>query len=115
MRVSIDETMRRRQIQMEYNKEHGITPTTVRKSKEAILEQTKVADSKKEHVNYYVEDDHVSVAADPVVQYMDAGHLDKLMKEVKKKMEAAAKDLDFIMAAKYRDELAELKQMKANK
>ncbi|MCG8473905.1 MAG: UvrB/UvrC motif-containing protein, partial [Cytophagales bacterium] len=115
MRVSIDETKRRRLLQTEYNQAHGITPATVRKSREEVLEQTKVADSKKEHVNYYVESEHATVAADPVVQYMDAEHIGKLIKEVQKKMEAAAKDLDFIMAAKYRDELAELKKMKTNK
>ncbi|BDD10557.1 UvrABC system protein B [Fulvitalea axinellae] len=109
MRVSIDETNRRRALQAEYNEEHGITPTTVRKSKEAIMEQTSVADAKKEQ-KYYDEQEHVaSVVSDPVVKTMDKDHIERLVKETQSKMEAAAKDLDFIQAAKYRDEIAELK------
>ncbi|MEL7001267.1 MAG: excinuclease ABC subunit UvrB, partial [Bacteroidota bacterium] len=73
MQRAIDETYRRRNIQMEYNKKHGIVPTTILKSKEAILEQTNVADKKKSAKNYYIEEESQSVAADPVVAYMDKG------------------------------------------
>ncbi|MTI31160.1 excinuclease ABC subunit UvrB [Xanthovirga aplysinae] len=111
MQTALDETSRRRKIQMEYNDEHGIVPKTVRKSKEAILEQTAVADSKKGTKSYYVEPERTTVAADPVVAYMDKNKLEKLIKETQKKMEAAAKDLDFIEAARYRDDLADLKKM----
>lgn len=107
MQLAIDETNRRRSIQMDYNIENGITPRTVRKSKEAIMEQTSVADSKVRKV--YVEPEEVRIAADPVVQYMGKTDLQKLMAETQRKMEAAAKDLDFLEAARLRDELLQLK------
>jgi len=108
MQLAIDETNRRRSIQLEYNNDHGITPKTIRKSKEAIMEQTSVADSKVRKV--YVEPTEVRVAADPVVQYMGKNDLQKLMSETQRKMEAAAKDLDFLEAARLRDELMQLKE-----
>ncbi|SDG10763.1 Excinuclease ABC subunit B [Dyadobacter soli] len=107
MQLAIDETNRRRSIQMDYNLENGITPRTVRKSKEAIMEQTSVADSKVRKV--YVEPEEVRIAADPVVQYMGKTDLQKLVAETQRKMEAAAKDLDFLEAARLRDELLQLK------
>jgi len=111
MQTALDETIRRRQIQADYNREHGITPKTIIKSKDAILGQTAVADSKKGAKSYYVEPENITVAADPVVAYMDKGKLEKLIKETQKKMEAAAKDLDFIEAARYRDDLSDLKEL----
>ncbi len=111
MRTAIDETNRRRRIQKDYNINHGITPTTVSKSKEEIFEQTKVADSKKGVRKIYFESESTSVAADPVVQYMDKDQLSKMIIQTQKKMEKAARDLDFIQAAQFRDELAELKKM----
>ena len=111
MRTAIDETNRRRRIQKDYNTAHDITPTTVIKSKEEIFEQTKVADSKKGIRKIYFENESTSVAADPVVQYMDKDQLSKLIIQTQKKMEKAARELDFIQAAQFRDELAELKKM----
>ena len=111
MREAIDETNRRRKIQMEYNEEHGITPRGLRKSKEAILGQTKAADSKKGAKNYYVEPEEMSIAADPIVKYMGKEELEKTIKKTQKAMEKAAKDLDFIEAARLRDELEELKKL----
>ncbi len=111
MRKAIDETSRRRSIQMEYNEKHGITPITITKSKEAILGQTKVADSKREAVNYYEQTEEPSIAADPVVAYMSKPELEKLMERTKKQMESAAKDLDFMAAAKLRDEYFALKKL----
>jgi excinuclease ABC subunit B len=110
MRQAIDETSRRRSVQMEYNEKHGITPTTVVKSKEAILDQTKVADSKKEAKNYYLPETK-TIAADPVVSYMSKPELEKLIERTKKQMEKAARDLDFLEAAKLRDEYFELKKL----
>ena len=111
MQTAIDETNRRRAIQHAYNLEHGIVPETVLKSKEAILEQTKVADKKKSSVKYYIEEENQSIAADPVVSYMEKDDLEKLMKKTQKAMEKAAKDLDFIEAARLRDEFLELKKL----
>jgi len=107
MQKAIDETNRRRAIQMEYNTDNGITPTTVLKSREAIMGQTKIADSKVKH--FYVEPDEIRIAADPVVRYMGRTDLEKVIVETQSKMERAAKDLDFIEAARLRDELFQLR------
>jgi excinuclease ABC subunit B len=107
MQKAIDETNRRRAIQMEYNADNGIVPTTVLKSREAIMGQTKVADSKAKH--FYVEPEEIRIAADPVVQYMGRGDLEKIITETQSKMERAAKDLDFLEAARLRDELFQLR------
>ncbi|MBO3699706.1 excinuclease ABC subunit UvrB [Roseivirga sp. E12] len=115
MRDAIDETNRRRSIQIAYNEEHGITPTTVKKSKEAIMGQTSIADSKKGHKSYYVESEEHSIAADPVVAYMDKKALEKMIQKTQKSMEKAARELDFIEAAKMRDELNELKELLKSK
>jgi len=111
MRKAMDETSRRRKLQMAYNQEHGITPKSVQKSKDAILQQTKVADSKKSTPNYYVESDEHGLASDPVVAYMDQDEIQKLIDKSRKAMEKAAKDLDFLEAARLRDELQELQKM----
>ncbi|MGR3810116.1 excinuclease ABC subunit UvrB [Jiulongibacter sp. NS-SX5] len=110
MQHAIDETQRRRAIQMEYNEEHGITPTTILKSKEAILEQTSVADSKPTTKGYYVEPEEYNIAADPVTAYLSTDQLKKLVKDTKTKMEEAAMELDFLQAARYRDELKQLEE-----
>ena len=115
MRTAIDETNRRRSIQMAYNEEHGIVPTTVKKSKEAIMDQTSVADSKKGAKNYYVESEETSLAADPVVAYMEKPALEKMLQKTQKAMEKAAKELDFMEAARLRDELNELKELLTKK
>lgn len=110
MKMAIDETNRRRTIQMEYNEENGIVPVSVRKDKESILKQTGVADKKKGAKKYYVEEEQ-SLAADPVVSYMSNDQLQKLLDETKRKMERAARDLDFMEAAKLRDEMLEVEKM----
>ncbi len=110
MKEAIDETNRRRRVQEEYNEAHGIVPRTVLKSAEAIMSQTKVADSKRE-ARQYATSEEVNAAADPVVQYMAKPELEKLVKETQKQMEAAAKELDFIEAARLRDYLLQLKDM----
>ncbi|BDD00131.1 excinuclease ABC subunit UvrB [Persicobacter psychrovividus] len=109
MNTAIEETNRRRSIQQAYNEEHGITPKTIRKSREEILGQTKVADNKKEAQEYYVEENQPSLAADPVLQYAKKEDIEKMIAKTQKEMEKAAKALDFIAAAKLRDELFALK------
>jgi len=110
MEKAIDETNRRRSIQMKYNEENGITPKTVFKSKEAIMEQTSIADSKATTKMYYYEPENISVAADPIVAYMGREQLEKLITETQKKMEKAAKELDFLEAARFRDEIGQLRE-----
>jgi excinuclease ABC subunit B len=110
MQKTIDETNRRREKQMEYNLEHNITPKQIEKSIESIMMQTSVADAKYGEEGAYIEHE-ASVAADPVVKYMNKDELKKLISTTRKSMETAAKELDFIQAAKYRDELAVLERM----
>ncbi|WP_367210979.1 excinuclease ABC subunit UvrB [Sphingobacterium sp. R2] len=112
MRVTIDETNRRRDKQMKYNQEHGITPRTVGKTKEEILEQTSVADFSGIEPKIYVEPDpSQAVAADPVMQYLSEKDLKKAIDNVRKKMDKAAKEMDFLEAAKYRDEMFSLEKL----
>jgi excinuclease ABC subunit B len=111
MEKAIDETSRRRTLQEEYNRENNITPRTVLKSTDAIMRQTKVADSKKENKIYSFDSEPTNVAADPVVAYMSKPELEKQITNTQKQMERAAKDLDFIEAARLRDELFALKEL----
>ncbi|MFY0599354.1 MAG: excinuclease ABC subunit UvrB [Cyclobacteriaceae bacterium] len=115
MQKAMDETTRRRAIQQEYNEAHGITPTTIIKNREAVLGQTSVADKKKGGKKYYAEPEEISIAADPVVAYMSKDQLVKLESETKAKMEKAAKDLDFMEAARLRDEMLEVQKMIGDK
>lgn len=115
MQVAIDETNRRRKIQIDYNLANGITPKTVIKSKEAILGQTKVADSKRSIKKYYIEDEEKSLAADPVMAYLSKDELTKMIDRAKKAMEKAAKDLEFMEAARLRDEYLALQKLMDDK
>ncbi len=111
MARTIDETNRRRLKQIKYNEEHGITPTTVTKSREAIIKQTSVMDFKDGVQQPYIEKDINSFAADPIVQYMTQAELKATIDKSKKEMEKASKDLDFIMAAKWRDDMYALEHV----
>jgi len=111
MQITMDETNRRREKQISYNTEHGITPKTVGKSREAIIEQTSVVDFVGGVQKAYIEADSVSLAADPIVQYMTKSDLKKAIENTKKEMVAAAKDMDFLLAAKLRDEMFALEKM----
>ncbi|MCZ8214716.1 MAG: excinuclease ABC subunit UvrB [Cyclobacteriaceae bacterium] len=111
MEQAIDETNRRRKIQLDYNAEHGITPKTIIRSKDSILGQTKVADSKRSTKNYYVENEEITLAADPVVAYLSKEELQKMADRTRKSMEKAAKDLEFIEAAKLRDEYLAIQKL----
>ena len=111
MRVTMEETDRRRDKQSAYNTQHGITPTTVGKSREEIIEQTSVMDFKGGVQKAYVEDEMITLAADPIVQYMTKADLKKSVENTKKEMLAAAKNMDFLLAAKLRDEMFALEKM----
>jgi len=109
MQRTIDETNRRRIIQMQYNLDHGITPQQIIKSTENIMSQTSVAayrnsDGKKA----YIENEKMTVAADPIVKYMNKEQIRKLIVNAKFNMEMAVKELDFVEAARYRDEIKDL-------
>jgi excinuclease ABC subunit B len=111
MQRTIDETNRRREIQTAYNLKHGITPKTVRKSKDEIMRQTSVADAKEgAETMAYIEPEEVSAAADPVLQYMNKNQLQKAIDETKKRMVQAAKDMEFMEAARLRDEMFALQK-----
>jgi excinuclease ABC subunit B len=106
MKKTIDETNRRRKLQEEYNRDNGITPTQIKKSKESILKQTKVADGDGETGVYQLsEETEAAMAADPVIEYMSKDQLANAIKKYQKDMEAAAKKLDFVEAARLRDEM----------
>lgn len=115
MQAAIDETNRRRKAQMDYNQKHNIVPQTVTKSKDAILKQTKVADSKKTSKKFYIESEETTLAADPVLAYMSKTELRKMADQARKAMEKAARELDFIEAARLRDEYLALKKLAEEK
>jgi len=115
MQITMDETNRRRDIQIAYNTEHGITPRTIGKTKSEIMEQTSVMDFKGGVQKAYVEMDMASLAADPIVQYMTKPDLKKSIENTKKEMLAAAKNMDFLLAAKLRDEMFALEKMMEEK
>ena len=105
MRRMMDETNRRRAKQLAYNAAHHITPTQITKSMQDILGQTAVADSRGRVPAGYVEPDRIEVAADPVAQYLPKEKLVKLIAKARKSMEEAVKELDFLEAARLRDEI----------
>lgn len=111
MQRMMDETNRRRIKQLEWNRQNNITPRPVVKSKEEIEAQTLVAASRKKEADSYSGTEKKSVAADPVVAYMNRDQLKKLMAETRSRMEAAAKQLDFLEAARLRDEIIEIEKM----
>lgn len=111
MQKTIDETLRRRMKQMAYNEKHGITPRTITKSTDSIMGQTSVANhSGKENRNYRNNEENI-LAADPVVQYMSKDALQKAILKARKSMEEAVKELDFVEAARYRDEIFGLEKV----
>jgi excinuclease ABC subunit B len=105
MRKTIEETDRRRIKQIEYNALHGITPKTVNKNRKEIIEQTSVMDFKDGIQQAYIETEAATLAADPIIRYMSKSDLKKSIEETRKSMLQAAKDMDFLLAAKLRDEM----------
>ncbi len=111
MRQTIEETRRRRSIQMAYNEAHGITPRTVSRTREEILAQRSILDIRgAEATPYYAEPEAPSLAAEPIVAYASRTQLEKMIAETEARMKKAAKELDFLTAAQLRDEMFALKK-----
>ena len=109
MRRMMDETSRRRQKQIEYNREHGITPTTISKTTDEVLAATAVADVKVAR-DARREREKPPMIADNIVKYMTAAQKNDLLEELRKEMRNAARDLEFERAAELRDEIARLEK-----
>jgi excinuclease ABC subunit B len=112
MQRTMEETDRRREKQMAYNAEHGITPTQIKRDRASIMQQTSVMDAGDgSGRKAYIEPDALSLAADPVMRFMPVADLEKQAIALEAKMKRAAKDLDFVGAAQLRDELFALRKL----
>jgi excinuclease ABC subunit B len=117
MAKTIDETNRRREKQIKYNLEHNIVPTQIIKSKKGVFDDLGGLSKRSQEAQavqrkaYNEPNDNIGIAADPVVEYMNKEQLQKLIVQTRKKMEKAAKELDFMEAARLRDELLALEKM----
>lgn len=112
MSKTIDETDRRREKQIAYNLKNGITPKTIYKSREDIMEQTSVANAGKKAIKQYATDEdlELALAADPIIDYGNKNQLQKLIAKTEKDMMTAAKEMEFLEAARLRDEFNILTQ-----
>lgn len=110
MRLTIEETNRRREKQIHYNETHGITPTQIRKDRKMtdLINANSEAHAEK---RTYIEPEQKSVAADPIVEYMTREQLQKSIERTRKQMQEAAKKLDFMAAAQFRDEMLRMEEM----
>ncbi len=110
MQLTIDETDRRREKQMKYNQEMGITPAQIVKKTGTVLSSLNKSKARTAP-KAYIEKERPDIAADPVVKYMNREALEKAIEKTRKSMEKAASELDFIEAARFRDEMNELQKL----
>ena len=116
MKLTIDETNRRREKQLAYNEANGITPQQIKKARNlSVFGNAKEADELLKERHAYVEPSTPNIAADPVVQYMSKAQMEKSIERTRKLMQEAAKKLEFIEAAQYRDELLKLEDLMKEK
>jgi excinuclease ABC subunit B len=108
MRKTIDETERRRLVQMQHNEEHGIHPETIIRSKESVFEKKDKSALERVTNPYERRESTMSIAADPVMQYMTKDGVKKALESTKAQMLKAAKEMDFMEAARLRDDMNEL-------
>ena len=115
MQMTIDETMRRREKQLKYNELHHITPKQITKEikHNALNTMASATDKPKTETAYkpYIEDEHIAFAADPIMKKMSRQQLEKSIANTQRLMKKAAKGLDFIQAAQFRDELLKLQKL----
>jgi excinuclease ABC subunit B len=115
MKRMMNETNRRREKQIRFNTVNNITPTQITKSTNDILKQTSIMDAPGTIPKAYVEKELINVAADPVIQYLSKEKLEKLVSKTTRTMEDAVKSMDFLEAARLRDELISLRKLMESK